>query len=439
METLASMSGASATVWMTGGLLVLCMGLWATGFVSEIATALMFFALAMLLKLAPADVVFSGFASSAFWLVTSGMVVGLAMHRTGLGARLARMLVARLPQNYPGFVAGIVAFSFALAFVMPSNLGRIALMVPVLMAVCDAFGLTSGRPGRTGALLAFGIATPMLSAAILPANVPNLVMTGTAETLYGLHFAYMPYLLLHTPVLALVKGALLTACAVWLFPDRLAARPAPETLPPLSGDERRLAVILVVMLALWMSDTLHHLPPAWVGLAAAVICLMPCIGVLPGDAFAQVPLRTTFYVAALFGLTATVNHTGLGKVLGQALLAVAPLQPGAAAQNFATLTGIATGFLFVVTANGAPALYTALAGDLARASGLDIMQVLMIQVVGYSTLLLPYQAPPIIMTMALAGISLADATRLTLATGLVSLAVATPLAFVWFRATGWLG
>lgn len=438
MEALASMVGAQTTVLATGALLVLCMGLWATGLVAEIVTALMFFAVAMLLKLAPAETIFSGFASSAFWLVTSGMVVGLAMNRTGLGARLARMLVDRLPRSYAGFIAGIVAFSFALAFVMPSNLGRIALMIPVLIAVCDAFGLNAGRPGRTGALLAFGVATPMLSAAILPANVPNLVMTGTAETLYGLHFAYLPYLLLHAPVLALVKGGLLTLCAVRLFPDRLDARPEQPALKPLSPEERRLAVILLVMLGLWMTDTLHHIPPAWIGLAAAVICMLPRIGVLPGEAFAEVQLRTCFYVAALLGLTATVNATGLGKALGHAVLAIAPLSPGEGAQNFATLTGIAIGFLFLVTANGAPALYTALAGELAQGSGLELMQVVMIQVVGYSNLLLPYQAPPIVMTMGLAGIGLADATKLTLAVGLSSLVVAAPLAYLWFRATGWL-
>lgn len=433
----ASVFGGQGTAVAAGGLLVLCMSLWASGLVAEVVTALLFFAAAMLLKLAPAQTVFSGFASSAFWLVTSGMVVGLAMNRTGLGDRLARMLAARLPASYPGFVAGLVAFSFALAFVMPSNLGRIAVMVPVLTALCDAFGLAPGRPGRTGALLAFGVATPMLSAAILPANVPNLVMAGTAETLFGIHLAYLPYLFLHAPVLGLVKGALLVACTVLIFPDRLdGTRPAMPALPPLSGAERRLAVILAGMLGLWLSDGWHGIPPAWIGLAAAVICLAPGVGVLPGGSFSEIPLRTCFYVAALFGLTAVVNETGLGRDLGHALLALAPLAPDAPAQNFATLTGLSIGFLFAATANGAPALYTALAGEFAQGSGLDLMSVLMVQVVGYSTLFLPYQAPPIVMTMGLAGLSLRDATKLTAASGLASLVVATPLAYLWFRLTG---
>ncbi|TXM95659.1 citrate transporter, partial [Methylobacterium sp. WL122] len=218
--------GGETTILATAGLLVLCMGLWATALLPEIVTALLFFALAMLLKLGAAATVFSGFASSAFWLVMSGMVVGLAMTRTGLGARLAQGLSGRLSGSYARFIAGLVGFSFLLAFVMPSNLGRIALMIPVTLSLCDAFGLAPGRKGRVGAVMAIGLATPILSAAILPANVPNLVMAGAAERLQGLHLTYLPYLWLHAPVLALVKGALLVLLLVKLFPDRLEAEAA---------------------------------------------------------------------------------------------------------------------------------------------------------------------------------------------------------------------
>ncbi len=363
------MSG-EGTIVATALLLVLCMGLWATALLPEIVTALAFFGLAMLFKLAPAETIFSGFASQAFWLVLSGMIVGQGMTRTGLGARMARVLAQRLSGSYTLFIAGLVGLSFLLALVMPSNLGRIALMIPVTLALCDAFGLAAGRPGRDGAVLAVGVATPVLSAAILPANVPNLVMAGSAERLLGVHFSYLSYFLLHAPVLALVKGVMLVGLVVRLFPDRVSAatRDMPA-LPPLSGAERRLAAILVGTLALWMTDSLHGLPPAWVGLMAAVLCLLPKVGVMSADSFGQVSLRTCFYIAALLGPRRPGERHRPRERLGHALLAVAPLEPGATAQNFAVLTGISTAITLLVTANGAPALYTALAPEMAQASG----------------------------------------------------------------------
>ena len=66
--------------------------LWATSLLPEFITALLFFAAAMMAKIAPPEVIFGGFASSAFWLVFSGFVLGIAIRKTGLADRAAALL-----------------------------------------------------------------------------------------------------------------------------------------------------------------------------------------------------------------------------------------------------------------------------------------------------------------------------------------------------------
>ena len=414
--------------------------LWATALLPEYLVALLFFTAATVLRLAPAETIFAGFASPAFWLILSGFVLGVAIRKVGLADRIANLIASRLTGSWPQMVGGVVLLTYALAFVMPSNMGRIALLMPIVMALTDRVGLAQDDRGRIGLALAVGFGTFQLSASILPSNVPNLVMAGAAERTFGLHLAYLPYLLLHAPVLGLAKGIALTACVAWLFPGRPVVFKTHAAPTPLSADERRLGLLLFVTLALWMTDSLHGIAPAWVSLAAACLCLLPRGGFITGEEFASgVNIRTCLYIAGILGLAAVVTQTGLSEVLGRALLAVTPLDPSRPAQDFAALIGLTSLMNFALTANGVPALFTPLAGHMAESSGLSLMTVLMIQVIGYATPFLPYQASPIVVAMGMGGVSARDGTKLCLALAVVTMLILAPLDYVWFRVLGWIG
>ena len=267
--------------------------LWATSLLPEFMTALLFFAAAMIAKIAPPEVIFGGFASSAFWLVFSGFVLGIAIRKTGLADRAARSLSSRLTDSWPLMVGSVVLLSYALAFVMPSNMGRIALLMPIVAAMARRAGIEEGTRPWFGLALAVGFGTFQLSATILPANVPNLVMSGAAEGSYGIHLNYLPYLLLHTPVLGWLKGAALIVLICWLFPGKPHPPRDLSPLPPMSRDEKRLAWLLVVVLTLWVTESWHGVGPAWTGLAAAVITLLPRVGFISGEEFSSgVNIRT---------------------------------------------------------------------------------------------------------------------------------------------------
>ncbi|HEY0330855.1 MAG TPA: SLC13 family permease [Rhodopseudomonas sp.] len=413
--------------------------LWAAAWLPEFLTALLFFAAAMLLRVAPADTVFAGFFSAAFWLVLSGFVLGTAIRKVGLADRAARLLAPRLTTSWPLMVGGVVLLCYALAFVMPSNMGRITLLVPIVLALADRAGLTAGSRGRSGLVLAVGFATFELSASILPSNVPNLVLVGAAESAFGLHFSYLSYFLLHAPVLGLAKGVLLIVCVCVMFP----ARPQPiiDTEPPapLSAEARRLSWLLLATLALWISDSWHGISPAWIGLAAACLCLLPRIGFLNAEEFASgVNIRTCLYVAGILGLAAVVTQSGLGEAVGRYIIQALPLRPQQPALDFASLLGLSSALNFVVTGNGVPAIFTPLARLLADSTGLPLMTVLMSQVFGYATPLLPYQASPLVVAMGLGEVAARDGLKLCLLLAALSYVLLAPLQYGWFRLLGWI-
>jgi di/tricarboxylate transporter len=411
--------------------------LWATALLPEFLTALLFFTVAMAAKIAPPGVIFGGFASSAFWLVFSGFVLGVAIRKTGLADRVAGMLSARLTDSWLRMVSAVVLLSYALAFVMPSNMGRIALLMPVVAAMGARAGIEEGTRAWHGLALAVGFGTFQLSATILPANVPNLVMSGAAEGAFGIHLEYLSYLLLHTPVLGILKGLVLILLIHRLFPGQPHPPREPAPVTPMSAAEKRLAWLLAVVLGMWVTESWHGIGPAWTGLAAACITLLPRVGFITGEEFsAGVNLRTCIYVAGILGLAVTVTQTGIGNAVGQALLHALPLDAARPFTSFVALTGITSALNFIMTANGVPALYTTLAQHFADATGFPLLSVIMIQVLGYSTPLLPYQASPIVVAMALGKVPVRAGMLLCLALAVVTFLVLLPLDYAWFRALG---
>ncbi|ENQ7059958.1 anion permease [Salmonella enterica] len=411
--------------------------LWATSLLPEFITALLFFTVAMAAKIAPPDMIFGGFASSAFWLVFSGFVLGIAIRKTGLADRAARALSAKLTDSWLLMVSSVVLLSYALAFVMPSNMGRIALLMPIVAAMAKRAGIADGTRAWYGLALAVGFGTFQLSATILPANVPNLVMSGAAEGSYGIHLNYVPYLLLHTPILAWLKGVVLIALICWLFPGAPCTPREAEASAPMSRNEKRLAWMLTVVLTMWVTESWHGIGPAWAGLAAAVVTMLPRIGFISGDEFASgINIRACIYVAGILGLALTVTQTGIGNAVGETLLHVMPLDTQKPFTSFLALTGITTALNFIMTANGVPALYTTLAESFAAATGFPLLSVIMIQVLGYSTPILPYQASPIVVAMALGKVPAKAGILLCLALAAVTYLVLLLLDYAWFRVLG---
>ncbi|UGY13962.1 SLC13 family permease [Bradyrhizobium septentrionale] len=414
--------------------------LWATSLLPEFLTALLFFAAVAVFRAAPPDVLFSGFQSEAFWLVLGGFVIGSAIRKVGLADRIARALAGHLTGSWLRMVAGVILLTYALAFVMPSNMGRIALLMPIILALADRAGLSEGSPGRHALALAVGFGTYQLSASILPANVPNLIMTGAAERAYGVRFDYMSYLVLHAPVIGILKGIVLIGCLVWLFPASPKPIEGSTETTPMSAAEWRLSIILLATLAFWMTDSLHGIRPAWVGLVSACLCLLPRVGFLNGEEFAAgVNVRTCIYLGGILGLAAVVAWSGLGTAIGNLIIPHLPLDPARPAADFASMIGLASLLNFVVTANGVPAVFTPLASSLAAHTGLTLPTVLMSQVFAYATPLLPYQAAPIVVAAGMARVPTSAAVKVCLLVGLISFVVLAPLYLVWFRLLGWIG
>ena len=431
-------AGLSRVAQTAAGLSIGAIALWATAALPEVITALLFLLLAIVLRLADAATVLSGFTSTAWWLVFGGLVVGVAVKDTGLGARIAHRLARRFGRSYLGVIAGTLGIGLALAFVMPSSMGRLVLLLPIVFALAERMGFRPGSNGSFAMVLAMAYGTYVLPLTILPANIANNVLAGAADRLYGVELTYGSYLVTHFPVMGALKGLLASLIIARALPDN----PQPmvvNPLPPMSRAERKLAVVLLLSLLFWVTDFLHHVSPAWVSLAAATACMLPGVDLVGVKAFNEkISYSALFYLGAVLGVGALIDATGLGAAMAKLLLSVVPLAPDHPAANFALIVGVSTAMGLLTMHPGMPATMAPLCGKIAEASGLSLESVLMLQAVAFSTLVLPYQAPPMVVGQQMAALPGAAYNRICFAIALATLALLMPLDYLWLRFLDWL-
>jgi anion transporter len=431
-------AGYTPQTMHAGGLCLLVIGLWALAALPEHIVALLFFLLAMLFAIAPPQVVFSGFASGTLWLVLGGLILAEAVNQTGLGVRLARVLTGDRTLSYRALIATVVLVCSLMCIVMPATVSRILLLLPIMAAVAHRLGLKPGSVGYDGVALAVIMTNYQVGTAFLPANAPNLVLAGAAETLYGITFIYGEWLLVQLPVMGILK-ALLIIVLVWLlFPDETNATVAREPHSRMSGDEKRLTVILLAAVILWATDFAHGVHPGWIGLGAGIATLMPYVGVMPVASFSErVKLIPFFYIASILGLGAVMVETGLSRALGDVLQATLRLEPGRDAMNFGILTLLSTLTGGFVTNVAQPALLAPLASHFADATGWPLKAALMTIVLGFTTAVFPFQVPPMLVGVRVADLKMRRVLRITIPVALLSLTVLLPINYWWWRAIGY--
>ena len=431
-------AGLSPGILPTAGVVVLCISLWATAVLPEYFTSIIFFFLAVTITGAAPEVVFAGFSSTAGWLVFGGLIIAASVQITGLGARIATAAVAYFGSSYRGLLCRIVLTAGLMGFIMPSNMGRVLVMLPIFLSMGERLGLGPGTRGRTGVTLAVAAGSIFPSFGILTAAVPNVVLLGAAESIHGIEITYGEYFLMHFPVISIINLLALPFLIAALFPSDLKPAGALETSVPWTAAERRLLLILLVALTLWVTDHWHRVSPAWIALGAGILCLLPRLGCMPPISLTgKVNLGPWLFICGIVGMGSVVVQSGLGDLLAGWLLAKLPMAPGHDLFNLAAMSAVGMLISIATTVPGEPVIAAALANDISAATGWPVATVLLTQTINWSMVPFPYELPPLVVASRMAGMRAAQATPLLLAMTLLTWVVTLPLQFTWLRHLGY--
>jgi len=251
--------------------------IWAMNLFSYHVTAIALPVLSVLLRAATPEKALSGFSSASWFLVLGVFAISAAIAKTGLLYRVVLMIIKRFPPNYMGQTFGLGLSGVLLTPIVPSPVGRMSLVSPLVMTLSEILGFKKGDPGAIGlamsSLLGFGLMSSLfmngapecfLALGLFPAEVSSTLTWSQwfkAAFPLGASFFFLSYL----AIITLYRPKERKRLNPWVTEAQI------KILGPLSTQERISLATAVLFITAFLTQPWHHVDGAWVAMLAFLI------------------------------------------------------------------------------------------------------------------------------------------------------------------------
>lgn len=219
----------------------------------------------------------AGFSNGTIWLIVSAFMFAEGFIKTGLGQRIAYILLEKFGGSTLSVAYVLSATDMIVAPFTPSNTARGGgIIYPIVRSVCSAIGSEPGSSKqRTGAFLIFSSYCAVITSAciFLTGASNNAVVVTLTKDLFDLDLTWMSWFMA-----CAVPGLILSVLIPWVLYKMInpELKSTPETkvmakeqlrkMGAMSGKEKILCVIFIAALVLWATGSIHKIDSAFVAL-----------------------------------------------------------------------------------------------------------------------------------------------------------------------------
>jgi anion transporter len=287
------------------------------------------------------ETAFSGFADSTPWFLFGAVCFGLMGSKSGLAKRLAYLVMRGVGYSYPRILLGLIITNFLLTAIVPSGIARVVIMAAIAIGLVEAFGLGKGSNIARGMFIVLVYQTTIFDKMLI-AGASSITARGAIEKFGGVQVLWSQWFLAYVPcdIIVMIVAWWL---ALWLYPPEMDELPGTQrfleeqldTMGGWSAAELKTGLLMLLAIALWITDFLHHIPPPMVGLGIGLAAIMPGIGVLNTKDVKSINFLPIFFVAAAVSLSNVLTQTkALDVVTGALFTWMTPHITGGWASTF---------------------------------------------------------------------------------------------------------
>lgn len=314
-EMVPSTSGRIYVSFLAAGLLM-----WICDLVDSFIVGIFLIVTALVLRLAPADIILSGYSSATFFMALGILGLGSILVNSGILYRLLLHILKRIPNtqfwsNVSVFLLGVV-----MTMAVPVALNRVEVITPFLNEFTSQTKVRTKSKSATKLAMSAIFSISLFSPIFLSGSLHNFMLLGLLWAQDQERFQWLGWL-----QAAAVPGVIiLIGYAVPLFfvlrseedlaIDRSKIADQLKTLGPISRIEKFAMVCFAVFSIGMMTQSFHRLPPQLIGLFILFALLV--LEILTRENFQSlINWPALFLLGSLIGLINFFNYLHLNDFI----------------------------------------------------------------------------------------------------------------------------
>jgi len=278
----------------------------------------------LLSGIATTNEAFMGWASSVPWVTLGGIIIGTVMITSGLAKRFAYKALSITGNSLFGIIVGISVTSFIITPFIPSIMGKISMMVPLVIGICQALKIEPKSKEASALMLVafFSLWSPKM--AFLTGSADSVLLAGVLGQQLGLRVSWALW-----AYEMFVPGLLWTIVSVFLV---FILRPNKEVfnskevftkydeLGPISKEEKKTIILLIVLFIILATDSIHKIDSAWTMIIMASLAFIPGIDLLKKSDIQKINFPIVFFLVGALTIGNLAKVTGTADLISKTIL-----------------------------------------------------------------------------------------------------------------------
>ena len=260
------------------------------------------------LGVAKFDLAFGGMVDQTPWFLFGAGLIGMMATKSGLARRLAYLVMRRAGTSYSRILLGLILTSFLLTLLVPSGLACVVIMATVALGLMEALGAPRGSNIGKGIFVTLTYTAGCFDKMVI-AGASTILGRGLIERATGIHIYWSLWFFAFLPCV-LITIFFIWRLVLWLYPPEKMAHEgvgvyledALVKMGPWTSAEKRAMILMLLAIGLWMTDLLHQISPAVIGIGAGLLALTPGLGLLDQEDLKRYNFLPMLFVAAAISM-----------------------------------------------------------------------------------------------------------------------------------------